>query len=495
MRLVVDGMHLPAPSDARALVIAGERIAWVGRDPDDAPPADTTVELPGAWLTPGLVDAHVHATASGLAYGGLDLQAATSAGDVVARLRAFAATHDDDPVIGGGWQEHGWPVPAPPTADELAAAAPGRVVLLDRVDVHSCLVDPTTLALVVRESDDGVDQGPDHRPTGWLRERAAQRARRLVWARLPAARQARARRALVARAVELGVTSVHEMGHPGLSSLADAQHWAHGDWPIEVLVWWADIDAEVALAHGLRPGGDLFLDGAIGSRTAAVSGGYRDGPDLGGLFHDDEEVRTFFARCTRAGVGGGVHAIGDRAIEQAVRAIEAVAEDAGAAVVRACRHRIEHVELPRPDHAARMAHLGIVVSAQPAFDAHWGGDVGMYAQRFGAAAALHSNPFDHFLAAGCRMAFSSDTPVTPMAPLHGIVAATAHRGGHGIDPASALAAATTGGRHVVHQDDVGVLRAGHRADLALWDGDPLARGGPATCLGIAVRGQITLRST
>jgi predicted amidohydrolase YtcJ len=493
-KLVVDGMHLPEPSEVRALVWEDRHIIWVGDDPDDAPPADRTIAAPGAWATPGFVDAHVHATATGLSLDGLDLTGTGSAAAVVERLRDFALRHADDPIIADGWQEEGWPEAAPPTSAMVAQAAPGRRVVLQRVDGHSCVVDPVTLAAVVEHTDDGVDRDAEHRPTGWLREQAAHRALQLIWDLLSPARLDRARRTAVAHAAGLGITSMHEMGHPGLSTLDDALSWARGNWNVEVLVWWADIDPTVALGHGLRPGGDLFLDGAIGSRTAAVSAGYRDGPALGGLFHGDGETADFFVRCTRAGVGAGVHAIGDDAIEQAIAGIEAAAAESGPEAVRACRHRIEHVELPRDDHITRMARLGVVASLQPAFDRLWGGPEGMYASRFGAEVATASNPFAAFLAAGCPMAFGSDSTVTPMAPWDGVVAATAHRGGRGVDLRDALRAATIGGRYVAHQDDVGPLRAGHRADLAVWDGDPLTSADARSCLFVVVDGRITKSS-
>jgi hypothetical protein len=475
----------------RALVWEGSRIIWTGRDPDDAPPADHIIEMPGAWATPGFVDAHVHATATGLALEGLDLTDAASADEVLARLRDFATRHTNGPIIGSGWQEDDWPTRAPPTSAMVAAAAPGRRVVLQRVDGHSCVVDPRTLAAVSEDIDEGVDRDDDHRPTGWLRERAANQARRIIWDQLSPTHLDRARRAAAAHAASLGITSLHEMSHPGLSSLDDAITWARGSWDVEVLVWWADLDPDVARQHGLRPGGDLFLDGAIGSRTAASSAGYRDGSSLGTLFHSDAETAEFFVRCTRARIGGAVHAIGDDAIEQAIAGIEAAAADSGRDSVRACRHRIEHVELPRADHITRMAKLGIVASVQPVFDLLWGGRDGMYANRFGPEVALASNPFASFLAAGCPLAFGSDSTVTPMAPWDGVVAATAHRGGLGIDLASAVRAATLGGRYVAHQDNVGPLHAGHRADLAVWDGDPVALEQACPCLFIVVAGDIT----
>jgi hypothetical protein len=474
VQLIVDGIHDPDATSARSVVVDGATIVWVGEDPDDAPPVDRVVTMPGAWVTPAFVDAHVHATATGLQLRGLDLRDVDSRGALLARLRAYAAEHDDDPLLGSGWQEDSWPDPRPPTSAEIAPVASGRRVQLDRVDGHSCLVDPSTLVEVAAHTDDGVDRDPHGRPTGWLRETAAQAARTLVWKTLSPSRLHAARTATVRHAVRLGVASLHEMGVPGLSSLDDALAWRSGDWDVDVQVWWADLDVDAALDRGLWPGGDLFLDGAIGSRTAAVSGGYRDGPALGGLFHRDDDVADFFVRCTRAGVGGGVHAIGDEAIEQAVGAIEEAARHVDADALRACRHRIEHVELPRDDHARRMARLGVVASMQPAFDACWGGRDGLYARRFGPSVSLASNPFAALAAAGVPLAFGSDSTVTPMAPWAGVRAACTHRGGHSIDPHDALRAATLGGRWVARQSDVGSVRPGQGADLAVWDGDPLA---------------------
>lgn len=485
-------MHLPEPSDARVLVWEDHRIVWIGSDPRQAPATEQTLALPGAWITPGFVDAHVHATATGLTLDGVDLSSCDSAAEVLARVQAFVADREDDPVIGSGWDDHGWPDGGPPSADQLAAAAPGRHMLLDRVDGHSCLVDPVTLAAIAADDAD-TDRDDAGRPTGWVREAAAGRARATIRPLLSEERLSRARHATASHAAALGITGLHEMGNPALSSLDDAVAWSTGSWPVEVIAWWADIDPSVALTHRLRPGGDLFLDGAIGSRTAAVTDGYRDGPDHGTLFFSDAQVAEFFVRCTRAGVGGGVHAIGDAAIEQAVTGLERAAADVGPTAIRACHHRIEHVELPRRGHARRMAALGVVASMQPAFDAAWGGPSGLYASRFGRDAAVASNPFSDFVDAGCSLAFGSDSTVTPMDPWGGVLAAINHRGGYGIGRRRALAAATLGGRHVAGQEGVGALRPGYRADLAVWDGDPMNGGlqPPPRCLTTMVAGQIT----
>ncbi|MGH8909672.1 MAG: amidohydrolase [Egibacteraceae bacterium] len=475
---------------ARALLVDGDRIAWRGDVDGELPRADRILDLGGAWITPAFVDAHVHATATGLALRGVDLAGARSAAqclDLVHRHAAGAPPREV--IIGIRWDDFGWPEGRPPTAASLTQAAGGRTVLLVRVDGHSCVVDERTLARLELARLEGVDRDPAGAPTGWLREAASEAAMAIARSRIPRAQLRAARRATCARAAALGIGSLHEMGHPGLSGLDDARAWAAGQWPVEVLTWWAAMDLE----PGLRPGGDLFLDGSIGTCTAATSLPYRRGSTTtrGRLFHPDEAVAQFFVTCTRAGRGAGVHAIGDRAIEQAVAAIEAAASVAGLDAVRACRHRIEHVVLASRGHARRMARLGVTASMQPAFDATWGGDGGLYAARLGAPTARDSNPFAWFEGAGVPMAFGSDSTVTPLDPWGAVVAAQRHLGGWGLSREAALRAHTIGGRHAAAQDDVGPLRPGLRADLAVWSDDPLAVEDPRAlrCLATVVAGR------
>jgi len=486
--LVAAGTVLAEPVAARAVLIDGAEIAWVGADPAEAPPSDEVVDLGGAWLAPAFCDAHVHATAAGLALDGLDLADAEGAADLLARVRAAAP--DADPVLGGGWDETTWRDPSLPDADDLSRAAGGRRVRLARVDGHSCLADRRTTDEVAADVAEGVARDASGRPTGRLTEEASEAA----WARLRAglapSRLTRARAAFVADAVAKGVGAIHEMGHPALSSLEDARAWAADGGGLDVTVWWADADPSVALAAGLRPGGDLFVDGSIGSRTAATSAPYDDGGH-GRLLLDEEAVTALLVEATRAGTSAGVHAIGDRAVGVVVAGLERAAAEVGEPALRACRHRVEHLEIVTQPQIAALARHGVTASVQPAFDARWGGPDGLYAERFGVARALASNPLDDLDAAGLALAFGSDAPVTPVDPLGGILAATAHRGGHGLPAERALAAQTLGGRRAAGQERAGLLRAGWRADLAVLDGPPipLLEGQRPVCFATIVAGR------
>lgn len=472
----------------RAVLVAGGRITWTGADPTAAPPHDDLVDLGGAWLAPGFVDAHVHATATGLQAAGLDLTAASSAEDLLAAVRDHAATASHQVVYGAGWDDLGWA--RRPTAAELGAAAPGRTVVLVRVDGHSCLADERTIA---RSDLSGaelhhVERDAAGTPTGWLREGASAAALAVMRADLNQGQLDDARQAACRRALDLGITTIHEMGIPALSDRADALAWATGSWPVAVHTWWAE--PSVDPSGRLRPGGDLFLDGSIGSCTAATHHPYAGGdgsPVTGDLFLADDEVADLFTAATLAGVGAGVHAIGDRAVDQALHGLAVAAERCGVDAVRAAHHRLEHVEVVTRAHVAQMARLGVVASVQPVFDALWNGPGGLYEQRFGRAAADDTNPFDWFVHAGVPLCLSSDSTVTPMDPWGGVVAAERHHGGHGIDRATALAAATLGGHLAAGAaDEVGPLAPGMRADLVAWPADPLTAADPSRWTPIAV---------
>jgi hypothetical protein len=238
---------------------------------------------------------------------------------------------------------------------------------------------------------------------------------------------------------------------------------------------------ELAERGGLEPvrelglagaGGDLFCDGALGSHTAALGSPYRDRPDTAGaLRFDTAQLVDHVRACTAAGVQAGFHVIGDAAVAQVLDAVGAVVAELGLPAVRACRHRLEHVEMPGAEAIERMRAWGMVASVQPAFDAAWGGEAGMYAERLGVPRALATNPFADLADAGIALALGSDAPVTPMDPWGGVHAAVDHRTpGAGLRPFDAFDAATHGGWHAVRAETAaGPLAVGAPGDLALWD--------------------------
>jgi predicted amidohydrolase YtcJ len=314
-----------------------------------------------------------------------------------------------------------------------------------------------------------------------------------------------AQRATLDAAAALGIGCVHEMAGPEVSGADDLTGLLAlaGERPGPlVLGYWGelaergglDVVRELGLAGA---GGDLFCDGAFGSHTAALGNGpYTDRPDSSGALRFATGQLVHHVRaCTLAGVQAGFHVIGDAAVAQVIFAVETVATELGRPAVRACRHRLEHVEMiDRPD-IERMRDLGMVASVQPAFDAAWGGDAGMYAERLGVQRALATNPFAGFADAGVALALGSDAPVTPLDPWGGVHAAVDHRTpGSGLRPFDAFDAATHGGWYAARAEHpVGPLAVGAPAHLALWAtadtlSDVLAGRGRPACRRLLVHG-------
>jgi predicted amidohydrolase YtcJ len=291
-----------------------------------------------------------------------------------------------------------------------------------------------------------------------------------------------AQRTFLDAAAAQGIGSVHEMAGPEVSGADDLSDLltAAGEQPGPVVVgYWGelaergglDVVRELGLAGA---GGDLFCDGAFGSHTAALSRPYADRPDThGSLRFETAQLVEHVRACTTAGVQAGFHCIGDAAVGQVLDAVGAVVDELGVAAVRACRHRLEHVEMPDAAAIARMRDWGMVASVQSAFDAAWGGDAGMYVERLGLERALSTNPFADFADAGVPLALGSDAPVTPLDPWGGVHAAVDHRtSGAGLRPFDAFDAATHGGRYAAREEHpAGPLAVGAPADLALWATD------------------------
>jgi predicted amidohydrolase YtcJ len=488
-----------ARTDARAALVRGTRVVWVGDDPADAPAHRTRLDLDGCVLGPAFVDAHAHLTPTGLALVGLDLSEVRSGEELLRAVATYAGQHTGRIVWGHGFDPHGFPDRLP-DPDELARVAGGRPVFLSRVDGHASLVDRQTLSAAPLARAEGLER-EDGTPTGWLRREANHIVRRWTIGAMAPDELFAARRAATRRAAELGIGSVHEMGGPDIMGLADFDAWVTGEWPIEVVPYWGDLDLSVAIERDLRhAGGDLFLDGSLGAHTAALEAPYADRPGVTGhLEHDDDTLTEWFLRVARAGLQSGVHAIGDAALRQAVRCWQRVAalidRDGSGESIRRGRHRIEHAELIPPDLLDDVAELGLILSMQPACEARWGGPDGMYATRLGQERTRWTNPFRAIADRGIGLAFGSDANVTPMDPW-GAVHAAEHRhyGEHAVTRLEAVSMSTLGGRSAARQDRfVGVVRAGMRADLVAFEGDPYAADDPrgARCVLTIVQGRVS----
>ena len=204
---------------------------------------------------------------------------------------------------------------------------------------------------------------------------------------------------------------------------------------------------------------------------------YRTGSSGTGYLRDDE-LAEFFHGGHSAGLQVGVHAIGDRAIEQVLTVWERVYQMLDSRErrhFRARRHRVEHLEMASPAHVERAAMLGLAVSVQPAFDATWGGPGGLYEQALGADRAVAMNPFRTMVERGVEVGVGSDAPITPLDPFLAIDALEHHHErAQRLPRAEAVRLHTIGSARVGHQEEKkGAIAPGMHADLVAFDADPL----------------------
>ncbi|WP_035748578.1 amidohydrolase [Glycomyces sp. NRRL B-16210] len=469
------GGHVLSPSSpaATALLTEGDRIAWVGRDAD-APAADRTVDLGGRLTTPAFVDSHLHLTGTGTALTELDLAGTVSATDLLDRVAAYAATLPDDAVVlAGGWDETTWHDPTLPTFDEVDRAAGGRLAYLSRACGHAGI--PGT-RLERDHPEVGLLEHGLHKPP--YRRMAHRGARAAVARSIPVHLRLDRARAALARAAALGITALVEHSIPNRFDDRIEPEFqgliALGDEPGNPAVfgWWGELTAAEKArdlgAHGC--GGDLSVDGSLGSRTAYLRTPYKGTDGTGSQYLTADQIAAHLLDCHDHGLPAAFHAIGDGAIEAVLDGLDLVEPRLGLDAIRHARHRIEHAELLDAALIARMVHHGVHASVQPAFDAAWGGRDRMYADRLGRERALAANPFSKLAGVGVPLAFGSDAPVTPIDPWGGVRAAVAHRNPFSsLSTAAAFSAATRGGWRALGIDDAGALAPGHRADFTVWD--------------------------
>lgn len=489
-------IYSPTAPDASAMVVDKGLVTWIGSDRVGRAlhPAAEQIDLAGAFVAPAFVDAHVHTTDHGLSRLGLDLSVARSREECLELVRAACAASGEPIIWGQGWDESAWPQPIAPTAAELDAVGGGRAIYLARIDAHSAVADSGLLRDAglpgdsVLRGDSGLrgEGGPIAQASGPMSGPGIgavigddhHRVRAIARERLGRDGRDLARRRALDDFAAHGIAAVHECGGPQIGGRADARELLDLDHGVERRLNWGEAvataeDARALIAelgaHALA--GDLFVDGSIGSRTAALRADYCAG-GRGIRFLDVETVTAHLRACTLAGVQAGFHAIGDQALDTVAAGLRTVAEELGGPAVAALGHRIEHAEMLDAETIELCARLGVITSVQPIFDELWGGPDGMYAERLGGERAAAMNPFARMAAAGISLAFGSDAPVTPPDPWRILRAAVHHHtDGFGISPRAAFAAATRGAWRAggVRDGVAGTLIPGAPASYAVWE--------------------------
>ncbi|QNA71693.1 amidohydrolase [Streptomyces sp. So13.3] len=509
----------PARSRATTVAVRGGRIVAVGHDEvrELVGPKTEVVDLAGRLLIPGFQDAHVHAVYAGVELGECDLTGTTSLAEYQRRIAAYAEAYPErEWITGSGWSLESFEGGVP-TRHLIDAVVADRPVFLFNRDHHGAWANTRALELAgltadsADPSDGRIEREADGAPGGMLQEGATGLVARLVPKTTAADRLAgllRAQQVLHG----LGITSWQDAilgvfnGQPDPS---DAYFTAATDGRLTARVngalWWdrsrgAEQIAElVERREQLRAGRfradsvKIMLDGITENFTAAMTAPYLDScgcatANSGLSFVDPAALRDHVVELDALGFQVHFHALGDRAVREALDAVEAALAANGR---RDNRHHLAHLQVVHPDDVPRFARLGAVANLQPLWATHEPQMDELTIPFLGGELASWQYPFGDLLRAGATLAAGSDWPVSSPDPMQGIHVAV-NRVGHGedrpaflpgqrLDLGTALTAYTAGSAYVNHLDDTGTIRVGALADLVVLDRDPFD--GPPEAIG------------
>jgi hypothetical protein len=427
----------PLKPYAEAVAIKDEKIVAVGTNKQVQPwigKQTKVMNLDGKMVVPGFIDTHVHMRGFGRFLTWIDLRDTSSIGEMQQLLRErVKKTPEGKWILGRGWDQERFMERRYPTRWDLDEAAPKNPVIFTRVCGHICAVNSKALELAGITRDTAAPSGgqidKDHEtgePTGILQENAQD----LVWDIVPEPSEEELTEmcALACqKAVEAGLTSVHWFARsPAEIRILQRLH-AKGELPIRVYlvvpVEFLDplIDAGWVIGFGdhmVKIGSvKILVDGSLGAQTAALKQPYNDNPSTRGmLLYSQRSLNRLVLKAHRAGFQLAIHAIGDRAVDVALKALEKALE---VSPREDHRHRLEHVSVLNESLIQRMKKLGVIASIQPHFvvSDFW------VEKRLGKARARWVYPFKTLIERGVLIAGGSDCPVEPISPLLGVYAA------------------------------------------------------------------------
>ena len=492
------------PSRARALAIVGDRIVAIGTEDQlhhFKGRKTGVVNLRGAFVMPGFNDAHLHLAAGGLQKLNLDLTACGSLPEMLAQVAERAKTvAPGEWLIGRGWDQYKWPGHRLPTRQDLDAVTGGHPTFLWRVDDHLAVVNSAALKIagITRETANppggAIDRDAGGEPTGVLREMALE----LVKAKIPHPTASQRR-----RAIEL---ALEDAARNGVTSLQDGSTWEdflvyedlerEGRLTARITEWLPFNDAlpDLQQHRAQRSQTDpmlhtgmvkAYLDGSLGSRTAAMLAPYSDERGNRGIpQYTPERLVPMSEERADASFQLGFHAIGDAAVRLALDTFSEVRNYAAQhnrlglppGTIRDFRFRIEHAQVVAPQDISRFHQLGVIASMQPS---HLLTDMDWAMDRLGPERARHSYPWKELLDAGATLAFGTDYPIESISPFRGLYAAVTRKDETGkkeyfpdqaIDIRQAIAAYTSGAAYAEFAEkDKGTLEPGMLADFVVLD--------------------------
>jgi predicted amidohydrolase YtcJ len=501
-----EGFAEDHPHTVQAMALADGKVVAIGNDREILSMAGLSTakinldtEHTSTYIFPGFNDAHTHLASAGQTRLHLDLTDVGSLEEMLSKTGAYAAGLSSGRwILGGNWDHTLWAQPVLPLRQDLDRITGDHPAFLVRIDGHIAIANSAALKAAgvtgktLPPQGGAIDLDASGEPTGILRESAQSLVKKVI---PPPTEEERRKADLLA---------IHDALAHGVTSVQDFSRWADflifeqleeaGQLHLRISEWLpfnaplADLikmrahhDANDPMLHtGMLKG---FMDGSLGSRTAALKAPYADDPKNSGLpQYNQAELNTMTIERAKAGFQIGFHAIGDRATAMALEAFSQPG------VSRTARNRVEHAQVVDPADIPRFRRLGVIASMQPN---HLLTDMTWAEARLGPQRAAYSYAWRAFLKAGVPLAFGTDYPVEPITPFRGLYAAVTRMNGEGsktyfranaISRGQALAAYTQGAAYAEFaEQSKGLLVPGYDADFVLVDRN-LFRVSPAALL-------------
>lgn len=478
-----------------SMLIVDGRVSQISDGDIPVPAGTATIDGSGKTLLPGLIDAHGHVLGMGEEQLQVDLRGTASLADALRRVGTFAKSDSKEPWLRGrGWNQVLWSGGEFPTAKDLDAVVSNRPAILSRVDGHAIWVNTQALQLagitaVTKDPAGGqIVRDAQGQPTGVLVDAAMP----LVANRIPAASDITVKRALATsmrELVKVGLTGAHDAGIDARTYRMYQQLGASGELPMRIYAMLADGPAarKLMAAAPKQPQFEQRLqmravkavvDGALGSRGAALLADYSDQPGHRGLLlYTPQQLQTLGKLTAANGWQLNVHAIGDAANRLVLDTFESTHTEAQR---KTLRPRIEHAQIISAVDIPRFASLSVIASIQPT---HATSDMNMAEARVGTQRMQGAYAWRKLIDAGVRLAGGSDFPVELPNPFHGLYSAVTRQDHDGKPPGGwygeqkltreeALRLFTIDAAYAAHMErGVGSLEAGKWADFILIDRD------------------------